>query len=65
MDDARLDERRDCIRPMFAVLTARLEDAEEYAAQGQVKAVTFDKAADLAAQVHDITTEAATIAEGI
>ncbi|MFD0849399.1 hypothetical protein ACFQ00_13765 [Sphingosinicella xenopeptidilytica] len=65
MDDARHDERRNCIRRLFAVLTAQLEDAAMLAAQGQAKAVTFDTAADLAAQIHDIATEVTTIAEAI
>lgn len=65
MDDAHHDERRDCIRRLFAVLTARLEDATTLAAKGQAKAIPGDTVVDLAAQVHEITTQAATIAEAI
>lgn len=65
MDDAHRHERRNCIRRLFAVLTAQLEDAATLAAQGQAKAVTFDTAADLAAQIHDIATDVTAITEAI
>lgn len=65
MDDACHDERRDCICRLFAVLTARLEDAAALAAEGQAKTTNRDTATELAAQVHDIATQTAAIAEAI
>lgn len=43
MDDARHSEQQDCIRHLFAVLTARLEDTAEHAAQGQARMVPATK----------------------
>lgn len=65
MDDTRHDERRDCIRRLFAMLTARLEDAATLAAEGQAQMVPDNTTVNLAAQVHQIATQAAAIAEAV
>jgi len=65
MDAARHNERRDCIRRLFAVLTARLEDAATLAAEGQARTVTREAAAELAAKVQEISTETTAITEAL
>lgn len=65
MDNPRHDERHDCIRRLFAVLTARLEDAATLATKGQARIVTREAAAELAAKVQEISTEVTAIAEAV
>ncbi|WP_339706479.1 hypothetical protein [uncultured Sphingosinicella sp.] len=65
MQDGHDIERRDCIRRLFAVLTARLEDAAMLAAEGQGRDVSVEASVELAAQIQEVTVQSMTIAEAI
>lgn len=63
MDDGNDIERRDCIRRLFAVLTAKLEDAAALAAEGQGRRVLTDTVVELSGQMHEIAGQSMAIAE--
>jgi hypothetical protein len=65
MDERRNIERRNCIRRLFAILTARLEDAATLAAEGQGRDVPAESAVELAAQIQEITVQSMAITEAI
>lgn len=65
MDGGHDIERRDCIRRLFAVLTARLEDAATLAAEGQGRDVSAETSTQLAAEIHDIAAHCVAITEAI
>lgn len=65
MDDGHDIERRDCIRRLFAVLTARLEDAATLAAEGQGREVSAEASTKLAAEIHEIAGHCVAITEAI
>jgi hypothetical protein len=65
MDERRDTERRNCIRRLFAVLTARLEDAAALAADGQGRDVSAETSMQLAAQIQEIAGQCMAITEAI
>lgn len=58
-----MDERRDLVGRLFAVLTAELEDAAASAAEGQSLRLSLEEAAALAGRVGGAASKAAIIAE--
>lgn len=65
MDERRDTERRNCIRRLFAVLTAKLEDAATLAADGQGRDVSAEASVELAAEIHEIAGHCVAITEAI
>jgi len=65
MQDEHDIERRDGIRRLFAVLTARLEDAATLAAEGQGREVSAETSAELAAQIQEIAGHCMAITEAL
>jgi len=65
MQDEHDIERRDCICRLFAVLTARLEDAATLAAEGQGRKVSAEASVELAAQIQEIAAQCMAITEAI
>ena len=65
MQDEHESERRDCIRRLVAVLTARLEDAATLAADGQGRDVSAETSMQLAAQIQEIAAHCAALTEAI
>lgn len=65
MQDEHDIERRDCIRRLFAVLTARLEDAATLAAEGQGREVSAEASVELSAQIQEIAGHCVAITEAI
>lgn len=57
------DERRDLISRLFALLTAKLEDAAALAAEGQGTSASAERLISLANQVRAGAEEAALLAE--
>lgn len=65
MKDEHDIERRDCIRRLFAVLTATLEDAATLAAEGQGRGVSAEISVELAAEIQEIAGHCVAITEAI
>lgn len=65
MQDEHDIERRDCIRRLFAVLTARLEDAATLGVEGQGRGVSAETSTQLAAEIQEIAGHCMAITEAI
>lgn len=65
MDEEHDIERQDCIRRLFAVLTARLEDAATLGVEGQGRGVSAETSTQLAAEIHEIASHCVAITEAI
>lgn len=65
MDERRDIERRNCARRLFAVLTARLEDAATLAAEGQGRDVVAETSTQLAEEINEIASHCVAITEAI
>ena len=65
MQDEHDIERRDCIRRLFAVLTARLEDAATLGVEGQGRDVAAETSTRLAAEIQEIAGHCMVITEAI
>jgi hypothetical protein len=65
MDERRNIERRNCVRRLFAVLTARIEDAATLSVEGQGRDVPAETSTQLAAQIQEIAGHCMAITEAI
>lgn len=65
MDDGHDIERRNCARRLFAVLTARLEDAVTLAVEGQGRQVSAETSTQLAVEIQEIAGHCVAITEAI
>lgn len=65
MDDGHDMERRNCVRRLFAVLTARLEDAATLSVEGQGRDVPAEASTQLAAEIREIAGQCMAITEAI
>jgi len=65
MEDGHDIERRDCIRRLFVVLTARLEDAATLGVEGQGRSVSAETSTQLAAEIQEIAGHCVAITEAI
>lgn len=60
----RNDERGDAVSALFALLTAKLEDAAALAADGQGRRSSSDLG-ELAGRIHDLASECTTITAAV
>ncbi len=65
MDERCDTERRNCVRRLFAVLTAKLEDVATLAAEGQGRDVPAETSTQLAAEISEIAGHCVAITEAI
>lgn len=65
MDDGHDIERRNCVRRLFAVLTARIEDAATLSVEGQGRDVPAEASTQLAAEIQEIASHCVAITEAI
>lgn len=65
MDEEHDIERQDCIRRLFAVLTARLEDAATLGVEGQGRSVSAETSTQLAAEIQEIAGHCVAITKAI
>lgn len=59
------DERQEVLAQLFVMLTARLEDAHEFATAGQASGMKLDRLAALARQLRETARDIIAIAEVI